>query len=175
MQTTATGYQIREAIRRWELRRNTAASQFSDSLKVFPGETKRGPVDVAEDLTRCEDNIVLLQCAQALYNEIVTVNIQGTEYPLGYAVKRIGSAGRMEKMWRDASTGSKKERYSTYGDDVRKADEIRAVATISQEDAMNLADKAAKFAGDIRSSMNVANNTPVPLAQLDVDASLFEA
>jgi len=41
-----TGYQIREAINRWSLRKTTIYKQFNESIWAFAGEEKQKPQEV---------------------------------------------------------------------------------------------------------------------------------
>lgn len=167
-----TGYLLREKVREWELRRNMANEQFPASLKKFPGETKRTPAEVVGDFEKAEKAIAYLQAAQARYNLGVQVNVLGEVMTLCEAVKRIGGAGRAEALWRSAA-GGKKDRYSSYrnDDEVRKADEVRAVATITQEDAAKQATRAAKYAGAMRAAIATGNATVV---EMELDTAIIE-
>lgn len=104
----------------------------------------------------------------------IYVTVLDVVHPLGWAVKRIGAAGRAEKMWRDAVT-PKKDRYGYDGDSVRKDGEVRTARTTSVDDCMKKADEAARFAGAIRAALSVGNGTMIPIARLGLDKSLFDA
>lgn len=169
-----TGYALREAIRRWELVRDTAYSQFEDTLTAFPNESKPLPATVAEIITKAEGAIAALQSAQQRYNLIVLINAGGQEMTLCEGVKRLGGAGRYEKLWRGAAGGGKKERYYHHDPLTRKSDEIHAVRTISADACMNLAKAAARFASELRSAIAVGNATRMSLDTLKVDPRLLE-
>jgi hypothetical protein len=98
------GYQLREAIRKWELRRVTLANQFTDVLTAYPNEKKPKPEAVAEDLLVAENAVAQLQTAQQEYNLAVTVDVQGTKMTLAHAVKLIGGAGRPPAAGRRTAT-----------------------------------------------------------------------
>lgn len=167
-----TGYRLREAIRAHELRATMHQQQFENSLKAFPDEKKESPTSLAEKYSEAERAVARLQTAQARYNLQVEVEVAGEKMTLCEAVKRVGSAGRLEKFWREAASGGKKDRYSLGREDVRNTDEIRAVETISREDAGRLAAKAARFAGALRQAIAVANATSIDIK--DLDSRLFE-
>lgn len=171
--TTVSGYQLREAIRRWELRKDSSFERFGESLIYFPDDPKPDPVGLADSFSQAEDAIVALQVAQMRYNLLVKVSVLGVEMPLGQAVKRIGGAGRLGKMWRDA-TGNKKDRYSTYREDTRKSDEIRANRTMPVNECMSRADKAAVFAGAMRAAIATGNSVQLPIAEIGLDPKLLE-
>ena len=167
-----TGYFLREKIREWELRRNMANEQFPKSLKTFKDEKKRTPVEVVADFEKAERAIAYIQAAQARYNLGVEVSVLSEKMTLCEAVKRVGGAGRVEALWRSAA-GGKKDRYASYSNDdaVRKADEVRAVATVTQEEAAKLATRAAKFAGAMRAAIATGNATVV---DMELDTALIE-
>ena len=161
-----TGYTLREAIKRWELRRDTAATQFTKALNKFDGEIKASPDDVMKDFNRAEDALSSLQTAQAAYNLANRVQVQAKVMTLGEAVKRIGGAGRAEKMWRVAAAG-KKDRYgSNDAETVRNKDEIRAIAVVSTNHAMTCAHEAAKFASALREAIGVGNAQALEIESL---------
>src|SRR5579885_1022293 len=99
-----TGYQIREAIRKQELQRDTVISQFNASLFKFEGEEKLSPDDVAKMFTQAEQAIANLQTGLARYNLYVVIDVLGDKMTLAEGVKRLGGAGRLEKLWREAAT-----------------------------------------------------------------------
>jgi len=167
--TLITGYLLREAIRRWELRRDTASNQFEDSLTKFPGETKPDPNGLSAQFAHAEDVIAKLQTAQNRYNLAIEVEVLNGTMTLAEAVKRLGGAGRLEKMWRTAAGGSnKKDRYG-YQSDTRQAGEIRAEKTVSVQVAMDNANRAAVFAGAIRAAIATGNGTQMPAEKIGLD------
>lgn len=173
--THVTGNELREGIRRWELRRDTAFGQFDDSLSKFPEETKPDPKQVAADFNSAEDNIVALQVAQTRYNVLVEVEVQGRQYPLEYVIKRLGGAGRLESMWRGAVGVRKKDRFSSSSfEETRREGEIRKFRTITVQDCIPLADKAAVAAGALRAALSQGNAVRVELSKLGLDAKLLE-
>jgi len=166
-----TGYALREAIKQQELRRDTASRAFNGSLKAFPDEKKEKPQNLVEQFVKSERAVAKLQTAQAKYNLLVTVEANGEKLTLLEAIKAIGGAGRVEKMWRSAA-GPKEDRYS-YGDrDVRDPNQVRAEPTISTSEMVKLASQAGKRAGALRAAIATANAKEVEIE--DLDASLFE-
>ncbi len=166
-----TGYLLREAIKRHELRRDTAARMFGVSLKKFADETKDSPQSVADQLEAAEIAVAQLQVAQAQYNLAVKVKIDGREVTLGEAIKRVGGAARIEKLWRSA-TGPKADRYGGYHNtDVRDVNQMVAKETVTPNDAMKLASVAGKKAGALRSAIAVGNAQEYDIS---LDAALIE-
>lgn len=166
-----TGYQLREAIKQHELRKDTAAGEFSGSLKKFPEEVKDEPVKVVERFLAAEGAIAQLQVAQMRYNLAVTVTYGSGTVTLAEAIKRVGGEGRVEKMWRTA-TNPKTDRYG-YGDaDSRDPTQIRAISTISTSEVVKLATVAGKRAGALRAAIATANAREVEIE--DLTPALFE-
>ncbi len=63
-----TGIQIREAIKRWTLRRDASAGQFSESLWQFSEDKNTTtPVDLMKTFQEAEAAIARLQLAQTRY------------------------------------------------------------------------------------------------------------
>lgn len=161
-----TGYQLREAIKAQSARRDFAASQFSDTLRVFPGEVKSSPVDVMETLVKAERAVATLQVAQMEYNLAVPVPGFST---LAQAIKLIGGLARAEKMWRSCAA-PKEDRYSMSRSGERAADVIVATNTVTREAAHEQAVRLAKIASTLRQSIAVANATEV---EIDLDSGLL--
>lgn len=173
-----TGYMLREAIKQHELRRDTAASAFDGSLKVFPGETKEAPASVVEKFLTAEEAVAKLQTAQMRYNLAVMVEAFVGHYAsdkeqtsLAEAIKTVGGYGRAEKMWRSAANPNKKERYG-FNDDEMDPTRVRATATITSSEAMKQATFAGKRAGNLRAAIATANAKEVEIE--DLSPALFE-
>ena len=163
------GYMLKEAIQCWELRRQTADNAFDDSLVAFPGEEKMNPKAISEELERCEQAIVDLQVLQTRYNLEARVTVQDRNMTLLSAVKRVGGAGRREKMWRQA-VGQKRDRWDR-PETSRSKDSEYAQRTITQEAASEMAQGTARFAGALRAAIGRGNAQNI---DFDCDASLFE-
>jgi hypothetical protein len=166
-----TGYDLREAIKQHELRRDTAARGFNGALKKFPGEEKQSPESIVEAFTAAEVAITTLQTAQMRYNLAVTVTASGKTMPLALAIKLVGGIARVEKMWRSVA-GPKEDRYGYSHDDVRDPNQLRAVPTVPAGTALKLASAAAKRSSALRKAIAVGNATEVEIEGLD--AALFE-
>jgi hypothetical protein len=167
-----TGYALREAIKQFELRRDTAARSFDGSLRKFPDEDKEAPQKIVEQFLKAEGAIVSLQVAQARYNLAVGVEANGEKMSLEEAVKRIGGYARAEKMWRTAA-GPKPDRYNTYrNDDERDPTKLVSRITVTPSEAVKLASAAAKRAGALRAAIATGNAREVEIENLD--PALFE-
>jgi hypothetical protein len=167
-----TGYQFREAIKAWELRKQAATSQFDQSLWAFEGEEKPSPADLADLFVKAEEAIARLQAFQARYNLSVVVDVLGTKMTLCQAVKLMGGAGRHEKMWRSAATSTGGGPFHFHAvATTRKTDEIHARRTVAVEDALARADRATKYASALRSAIALGNSQE---REMEVPADLFE-
>lgn len=169
-----TGFLLREAIRRWELRRDTAANQFDDSLAKFKDEDKQSPTEITQAFVEAEVAVAKLQAAQARYNLSINVKLEVTNetVTLCEAVKRLGGAGRLEKMWRSAA-GGKKDRYGGYDQGTRRADEVRAVRTVTVKESMAHANRASAVAGALRAGIAKANGTEMEAREIGLDTMLL--
>jgi hypothetical protein len=164
-----TGYQIREAIRQWELRRDAALRMFDDSLTFFEGDEKPNPVQVAERFQQADRAIATLQGYQTRFNLALEIKELGVN--LGTAVRMVGGAGRLEKMWR-STVGKKKSRYAYLDNTLtRRANEETAKPVLSKEECLELASQAARDAGKLRAFIAAANATAV---EIEADPTLFE-
>lgn len=168
-----TGYKLREALRRWQLRRDTAAGQFDKSLMAFEGEDKPKPEAIADAVLKAEAAIALLQTAQTRYNIMVGVEVAdvGRLTLLG-CVKLIGGLARVEKLWRNAA-GTEKKGRSIY-DLVhgRDKDQLVAKRTVSFDEAAKLAEGIGRQLAALRVAIATGNAAEVPIE--DLDATLFE-
>lgn len=156
------GYQLREAIKQWELKRDAHARQFDGSLKSFPGEQKDTPAQIITNTLKCDNAIALLQAAQAYYNNQVRVVFSGETITLTQAVKMLGGYARAEKMWRKVATPAT-DRYGYSNDSERDPTKIYAVPTISPEVAVEKAAEMAKLTGELRQHIATGNAKDVEI------------
>lgn len=167
------GFLLQQAIKRWELRRDTASNQFSDTLFKFKDETKASPDSVFKDFVTAEDAIVKLETAQAKYNLKVIVDLApGRQMTLTEAVKRLGGAGRGEKMWKTA-TNPKKDRYGYGSPTERTSNTERATYVLSTSEMMSRADKAAQSTGLLRAAIARGNGTEFDAADIGLEPALL--
>lgn len=131
---------------------------------------RKPPQAVVERYLAAEAAVSRLQTAQAEYNLIVKITVDGVSITLSEAIKRIGGLGRAEKMWRSAA-GPKKDRYATF-EETRDPTKEHAKLTISATEAAYLASKVAKTAGRFRAAIATANTVEVDI--IDLDPALFE-
>jgi len=153
------GFQIKEALKRWELRRRTADQQFQDSIRVFEGDERPSPQDVIGAYKLADESYAKLQELQQWYNQQVTCSVLGGKHTLSYCVKVVGGLGRTEKLWRDACT-EKRDRW--YREELsRSKDQEYAKRTVSIEEAIQFAEEAAKQASEVRAAIAVGNATAI--------------
>lgn len=165
-----TGYKLRESLRVWELRKTAAEQAFPASLLAFKGDENGKPKEILTEYDYCEAAIAHIETAQAYYNLQIKVKVGIKEITLCEAVKRVGGAGRAEKLWRVAVKGGKRDdNYSSYGNDRKNKDDEIAQRTISIKDAMEEATKAAKFAGELRSAIAEGNAKGIEIGFLNAE------
>ncbi len=166
-----TGYALREAIKRWTLRRDAAVAQFEGTLKKFDDEEKDTPVEVMARLTEAELRIARLQTAQAQYNLSVNVHVSvpgiiEKEMNLCMAVKLIGGVGRQEKLWRNIAAPGKDPYGSRMGEISRDKDTVFAKSTVSQKDAAVLAEGKARISSALVTAIAKANAVEIDIGFL---------
>lgn len=166
-----TGYRLRHAIKRLEQRRNVAVRQFKDSMYVFEGERKPSPADCMAQFRACEEKMAALQVAQATYNLAVVVEVLGRTMTLHEAVKRVGGAGRAEKLWREVA--DEEHGYGYYSNvRARSTDQEYAERVIPVNECLDRADEAAQLANALREAIAMGNAQELEIAGLE--PSLFE-
>ncbi len=151
--------------------RDVAAKKFKESLWKFKGESAetQTPKQVADEFERADNNVALLETAQQAYNLNVEVRLGGKPYSLSFAVKKVGGAGRLDKMWRVAATDT--GRFSSYREMSRKADEEYAEKTVTDSDAIKWSGRASQFASSVREAIATGNSKEITM---DLSSSLFE-
>jgi hypothetical protein len=163
-----TGYQLKEALKMKTLELSTVQTQFDESLHKFEGdEDKISPQEIVGKIASLEEEIAELQTAQSYYNLQVTIHVGDLPMKLEKAIKLVGGAGRVSKMWRSASKGQMRERWERHSLVVRRADEEVAKPTISKNEALDRAKEAERFASRLRNSIAVGNTTTVAIDWLD--------
>mgnify|MGYP001566113377 CR=1 FL=1 len=167
-----TGYKLQHAIREAMALRDLAASQWDGVLYAFEDEHKPTPAGVMGLYLFHEHRLCALQVGLARYNLAVTVQVQGAPMTLCEAVKRVGGAGRAEKMWRMAATGGKKDRYERELDRKRSTGETHAQRTTPTDEAVKRATGAGRFAAALREAIQVGNATEV---EIGINPAAFEA
>lgn len=172
MNTTVTGYQLREAIKQLEIQEATLQGVFQESLRAFPNtRIENLPADVAKELETVTTNIAVLQEAQARYNLMVRLPSGET---LCYAVKVIGSLGRLENLWKRVAVPKKEPSWGTpKNDGVRSKDQEYAFPTVSPEEASRKAREALKRVSALRAGIAIANATAISLEDLNLNPSLL--
>ena len=173
---TITGNQLRVAIQRWENRRDVAARQFKDTLFKFAEEKKDSPQQVAEKYEAADTAVAELQQLQQEINAKIFVTVgrpdeRGRQMSLGLAVKLVGGAGRMDKLWREAAISTGRDRYDRQQMS-RSKDEELATKTISTEDGLTRADAAAFWAGSLRTAIANGNAQEITVTEARLIALL---
>ncbi len=164
-----TGYKLREALKMAQLELTTIATQFEESLFRFEGEEKTTPRDIIDRVNKLETDIAKLQTAQCLYNLGVNVTIFGCEVTLQEAIKRVGGAGRIAKMWKIAAQGNKVDRWAVAQQMSRKTDDIMAESTVSKVEALEETKSAEKYASTLRNAIAIGNTTERDCTGSDIE------
>jgi hypothetical protein len=154
-----TGYKLRELLRNQRTLRDVHANRFNETLWQFDNKSER-PQAAAESFRAADHAVAMLEEAQQYYNLQVRIKVAGETLTLSRAIKLIGGAGRLEKMWRSAAKDTGRDRYS-YREMTRKADDIVAQRMISIEESIKLATIAAQYASELRAAIAEANTTKV--------------
>lgn len=172
-----TGYRLREALRKWQLRRDAATSQFEGSLAKFKDESKAPPGDIARRIAEAEAAICHLQLAQAQYNaRVVITAVGGGPMVLLAAIKAVGPLTRAEKMWRSAAgvDETTKKRRTIYSGILatRSKDNEAAEPTITPDEAAKHAEAAGRELSRLREAIAAGNTHEVEIENLN--AALLE-
>jgi hypothetical protein len=170
------GYQLREALKRWKVRKDVADKQFKDCLYGFKDDEagKPTPQAVAENYQKADFAIAKIQELQQAFNAQTQIEVGGKRMTLSLAIKLVGGAGRLENMWRSAATDTGREtRYGYDRQMSRKADEEYARRRVKVEEAIKHSDQAAQYAASLRSAIATANSKTINVPA-DVPAELFE-
>ncbi len=166
-----TGYQLREAIKVWQLRKTAAEAVFTNSLSKFNDEEKETPLAIADQILAAEQAIVRLQVAQMQYNLAVTVTVPGySSLTLAEVIKLAGVVGRIEKIWSGASSSI--QRNNGYRGMVRDPSQDHAKPTVTAKDILLQTSTHSKKAGALRAALGAGNSQEVDIA--DLDAALLE-
>lgn len=95
------------------------------------------------------------------------IEAEGFKMLLEEAIKRVGGAGRMSKLWRTVSKGTTRDRWTSIQAATRKEGEEKAKPTITKAGALEKAKEAEKFASALRSAIAVGNTTKVSIDWVD--------
>jgi hypothetical protein len=166
------GFQLQQAIREAKAERDQWAGQFDGSLQAFPGEEKSHPMKITGEFMLAERRLAKLQVAQTRFNLEVRVTAFGVEMTLLEAIKRVGGAGRHEKMWRSAaSPTAKRGRYYDPEPTTRDKDVIVAKPSVTFEEAAVERRGAAKEAAELRAAIQFGNSRTV---DIEIEDGLLE-
>jgi hypothetical protein len=162
------GFQLREALKRWRIRRDVADKQFKDSLWGFADDKDRPkPEEIAANFSQADMAIARLQELQQQFNSKVTIDVQGRTFTLVLAIKLVGGAGRVENMWRSAATDTgRNERYGySRAEMTRKQDEEHAQRRYDQKEAIKFSDEAARYASALRAGIATGNAQKITVGE----------
>jgi hypothetical protein len=164
-----SGYQIREAMNRFELRAKTAEQQFKESLYAFEGDEVVNPTKIADTFQWSQEAVCALQVLRSRFNLQTKVSVVGVpiykQISLALAVKLVGPADRLAKMWRDAITHNGRDRWSMTNTLQRTKDSVYAKRTISIEQINKFADQASSVATALRSAIAEGNAQKIRIGE----------
>lgn len=165
-QMRVNGFQIREAIKQWNLKREMAVKVFNDAGFAFDGETKTHPVEAAEAVRHSDEAVARLETFQQQFNSVQGFEFNGKTISLAQAVKMIAGIGRLENLWKTyASKGlGGNDHHKSWGEPpstVRKEGEIHAKRTLPLAECVANAAKYAKQQAALRALISSANGTQI--------------
>ena len=165
-----TGFQLMYRLRELQDTRDIAGTQFNDCLYQFQADAgqKPSPVELTRVYRECERKIATLQVAQAQYNLAVSVEVLGDPMTLHEAVKLVGGAGRIAKMWKDAAKKGAQPLYG-YGEPSRDKDHEYARRTVSVQECLEHSTEASRWASALRQAVQLGNAAEIEIAGLDAD------
>jgi hypothetical protein len=177
-QITVTGYKIRDAMARRQLRIESDMVAFPTTLTKFAGEEKESPQVVGARLLSEETLLAELQSAQVSYNNGVVVRVAGKEMTLTKAIKLLGGANRQLTLWRSVvGTASSVARRRSYGYEDAMAPTQRAkdteysVPTLSRAEARTELEKAMSLCNALKAAVAEGNAKPF---DVDVPPEAFD-
>lgn len=164
-----TGFQISYRLRELQDAREITTSQFNDSLFQFEAEagSKVSPVDLMRLLDEYERKIAALQVAQAQFNLAVRVDVLGRAMSLHEAVKLVGGAARIAKMWKDAAKNTGGNPYAYGGAQSRDKDHEYARRMVSVQECLEAATQANRWASALRQAIQLGNAVELEIEGLD--------
>ena len=170
-----TGFQLTYRLRELQDTREIAQTQFNEGLFQYPTEVgqKPTPIELDRVLSECERKIAILQVAQARYNLAVQVEVLGQKMTLHEAVKLVGGAGRLAKMWKEAA---KKTDSNSYGYMVQQAGRDKEheylQRTVTVQECLERSQAATRWASGLRQAIQLGNSVEIEVEGLD--PALFE-
>jgi hypothetical protein len=168
------GFQIREAIKQWTLKREMAVKVFNDAGFLFDGETKTHPIEAAEAVRHSDEAVARLETFQQAFNASSIVVFGDKRITLSQAVKMIAGIGRLENLWKTyASKGlTGNDSHRSYGETpgtIRKEGEIHAKRALDLATCVAQAAKYAKAQAALRALISSANGTQISVPNDLVD------
>jgi uncharacterized membrane protein YqiK len=139
-------------------------------MHKFEDDEKETPGDLSAQYSVIEEQIAVLMTARAVYNLKVMVKANNVDMPLAKAIRLVGGAGRLEKLWR-APTKKKVDRWDREQRLERDKDHEFATQVISIEDCLKAARIEGKRASSLREAIAVGNGAGL---EMELDPGLFE-
>ena len=172
-----TGFQMMDRMEVLREQGQIATKQFVRSLFRFEAEQdKPDPRDLMQTFADNERKIALLQTAQAQYNVLVQVEVDGETMPLQQAIKMYGSVKQIKQNWQtaakpDPTEGTKPRYYSDSDFTTRQSGNEYAERVVSMDECKTLALNAANLALALKQAIRSGNAAVV---ELEIDPSVWE-
>lgn len=161
MAKTYTGHQIRDAIARWKLQRDTFVARFDESLVDFADSSKAKPDAIMTEIMKAEVALATLQTIQQDFNQMVKVEVNKEIISLSQATKLVGGYTRAKNAWVKAIKGDDKKTKSFYGRiaqiTVKKDGERYQEKRITDDEAMAMAKSAMAMLQMLQSAIAKGN------------------
>lgn len=155
-----TGGRLRGVLKVKRMALAALHSQWESQLTKFEGEEK-DPIGMMVQIRAIETSVAEVEELQAKYNLMVMVQPFKGDMSLEMAIKLVGGAGRIAKLWRDAAKGEKKERYGGRLNQSRDKDSIYAVDSVPKELALKLAIDAEEKRDALQQAIAKGNLTEI--------------
>lgn len=98
------GFQIKQELKMLQLSKEALEQELGNTYAKFEEDKiTRTPKAVIDELSVVERKIALFQTAQAQYNQLTTVELDGKTVPLAYVIKLEGVVNRIAKIWKGTS------------------------------------------------------------------------
>lgn len=163
-----TGSQFKQAIKTRQVRLRMLIDQFPQALMFFEGDEGRtDPMELEDEITILEGEVIKLQTAQALYNSRVNLEVDKERVTLAEAIKRAGFATKMIALWKLASNNRNFDHRS-----VREKDHVYAVPSVSVDE---IRDKIVTYTS-LESQYNaaIARGNLEEVEMQDLNPELFD-
>lgn len=170
------GFKLQLILKQLNSTRDLVQAQFPETLWRFEGESKASPDEVAAQFQKLEVKLAKAQTAQVLFNTRVFCEVMGERMTLAEAVKRIGGAGRYERLWKQCVKKKDTPRWARSDDAEKKRekDATYAAPTITSVEILQRVKKASQQLAALKEAIAIGNAKEFELSELGLTADLIE-